>query len=34
MAEAQLDETIAEKESEAALAYQSNLLSQNVNQFK
>ena len=32
MAQAQLDQEIAEKRSEAALAYQSNLLFQNVNQ--
>ena len=33
MAQAQLDQEIAEKRSEGALAYQSNLLFQNVNQF-
>ena len=33
MAQAQLDQAVAEKESEAALAYQSNLLFQNVNHF-
>ena len=33
MAQAQLDQATVEKESEAALAYQSNLLFQNVNQF-
>ena len=33
MAQAQLDQAIAEKESEAALAYQSNLLFQNMNHF-
>ena len=32
MAQAQLDQEIAEKRSESALAYQSNLLFQNVNQ--
>ena len=33
MSQAQLDQEIAEKRIEAALAYQSNLLFQNVNQF-
>ena len=33
MAQSPLNQAIAEKESEAALAYQSNLLFQNVNQF-
>ena len=32
MAQAQLDQEIAEKRSESALAYQSKLLFQNVNQ--
>ena len=32
MAQAPLNQAIVEKESEAALAYQSNLLFQNVNQ--
>ena len=33
MGQAQLDQAMEEKESEAALAYQSNLLFQNMNQF-
>ena len=33
MAQAQLDQATVEKESEAALAYKSNLLFQNMNQF-
>ena len=33
MAQAQLDQAVAEKESEAALAYESNLPFQNMNQF-